>query len=67
MLADKSVIKALTKILDQDPDNVPIRLQLATLLYEDGRYREALNESQTILANQPTNTDALILASQVAE
>ncbi len=66
MATHEPAIEALARILERDPNNVAVRLNLATLLFEEAQYEQALMESQTVLASEPANIDALILASQAA-
>jgi SpoVK/Ycf46/Vps4 family AAA+-type ATPase len=60
-------LEDLEKILATDPNNLPVRLRYASLLYAMEQDEQAMKESQTVLASDPTNIDALILAAQTAE
>ncbi|MDQ3713799.1 MAG: AAA family ATPase [Acidobacteriota bacterium] len=67
MPIDKSVIAALEKAVEAEPENKSLRLHLASLLYEDGQFQASLAHCQTILNQEPANLDALEKAAQSAE
>ncbi len=67
MAVDKSVIAALEKAVETEPENKSLRLHLVSLLIEDKQFEKALNHAQTVLNQEPTNTDALEKAAQSAE
>jgi SpoVK/Ycf46/Vps4 family AAA+-type ATPase len=67
MLIDKSVIVALEKAVEAEPENKSLRLHLASLYYEDRQFQSALIHCQTVLNQEPTNLDALEKAAQSAE
>lgn len=55
----------LRRVLERDPGNTVIRLQLAGALVDDAPH-EALAEAQRVLAGDPTDELALRLAAQAA-
>ena len=65
MSADPSIVDYLRRVLQRDPDNTVIRLQLAGALLDDDP-RQALAEAQRVLAADPTDELALRLATQAA-
>lgn len=67
MPIDKSVIAALEKAVEAEPENTSLRLHLASLLYDDGQFQAALDHCRTILTREPANFDALERAAQSAE
>ncbi len=67
MAIDKSVIAALEKAVETEPENKSLRLHLVSLLIEDEQFEQALNHAQVVLSQEPTNTDALGKAAQSAE
>jgi len=67
MPIDKSVIAALEKAVEAEPENKSLRLHFASLLYDDGQFQAALAHCQTILNQEPANLDALEKAAQSAE
>jgi SpoVK/Ycf46/Vps4 family AAA+-type ATPase len=66
-MADKSIIDALNAALDIDPSNVPLRLHLASVLFESGETDDALRHSIEVLSLDPTNDKALKLAADISE
>ena len=67
MPIDKSVIAALEKAVEAEPENKSLRLHLAFLLYDDEQFQSALAHCRTILNREPANLDALEKAAQSAE
>ena len=67
MPIDKSVIAALEKAVEAEPENTSLRLHLASVLYDDGEFQAALDHCRTILNREPANLDALERAAQSAE
>lgn len=67
MPVDPNVIRAIELAVEQDPENIPLRLHLATLLCEAGKHMEALEHCARVVSLQPENSDALRLAAQCAE
>jgi SpoVK/Ycf46/Vps4 family AAA+-type ATPase len=67
MAIDKSVIAALEKAVETEPENKSLRLHLVSLLIEDKQFEKALNHAQTVLGQEPANLDALEKAAQSAE
>lgn len=67
MAIDKSILTAIAAAVEAEPENVALRLHLASLLFEDAQFGESLKQSQIVLANEPINTDALKKAADSAE
>src|SRR5262249_8877240 len=57
----------LAGAVERDPENIGVRLHLSLVLVEAERYNDALSHLQTVLAQDPTNTDALGRAAFVCE
>lgn len=66
MSANDSVINALTEALKSAPDDLAVRLHLASVLLEGGRAAEALEHYSQVLANDPVNVGALAGARDAA-
>jgi len=66
-MPDPALLAVLTDALARDPDNAAVRLHLASLLLEGGDAPAALDHLTTILAKQPSQREALLLASKAAE
>ena len=66
MPTDPSIIPAIAAAVQSSPDNVPLRLHLATLLMDAGRPGEALEHCALILSRQPDNRAALHQAADAA-
>jgi SpoVK/Ycf46/Vps4 family AAA+-type ATPase len=64
---DSSVIAAIAAAVQASPDNLALRVHLATLLAQAERWVESLEQAQTILARQPDHLEALELAAQACE
>jgi SpoVK/Ycf46/Vps4 family AAA+-type ATPase len=64
---DSSVIAAIAAAVQASPDNLALRVHLATLLAQAERWLESLEQAQTILARQPDHLEALGLAAQACE
>lgn len=67
MAIDKTVILAMQAAVENEPNNIALRLHLSTLLIEDGQFEESLRHSQVVLTQEPTNLDALEKAANSAE
>lgn len=67
MSVDKSVIDALRSAVENDPENIPVRLHLATILAESGSFNEAIEHIQKALNSEPANKTALEQAANVSE
>jgi len=67
MSVDPSVILALSTAAEADPANAALRMHLASLLYDAGRYAEALESCRVVLSRQPDDLQALDLAGRAAE
>ncbi len=67
MPVDASVLGALEQALAASPENVGLRLHLATLLLDAGRAADALTHGQVILAARPDHIEALQLTALAAE
>jgi SpoVK/Ycf46/Vps4 family AAA+-type ATPase len=61
MEPEHSVLDSLRKAVDAMPDDVPLRLHLATLLLQDGQRDEAIRQVGAILQRDPGNSAALAL------
>ncbi len=58
----------LRRLLEQDPENIPARLDLATLLAEDDQYfNETTNHLEEVLRLDPKNARAFTLLGQISE
>lgn len=66
MSAHDSVIDALSKALESQPDDIDIRLHLASVLLDADSASAALEHFSTVLANDPTNVTALAGAETAA-
>jgi SpoVK/Ycf46/Vps4 family AAA+-type ATPase len=64
---DSSVIAAIIAAVQASPDNLALRVHLATLLAQAERWVESLEQAQTILARQPDHLEALGLAARACE
>lgn len=67
MAIDKTVILAMQTAVENEPDNIALRLHLVNLLTTDGQFQESLHHAQVVLTQEPTNLDALELAANSAE
>jgi SpoVK/Ycf46/Vps4 family AAA+-type ATPase len=61
MEPEHSVLDSLRKAVDAMPDDVPLRLHLATLLLRAGQRDEAIRQVGAILQRDPANSAALAL------
>lgn len=66
MSTDPSIIAAIAAAVEASPENIPLRLHLATLLADSGRPLEALEQCTIILSRQPDNREALRKAADAA-
>ena len=64
---DSSVIAAIAAAVQASPDNLALRVHLATLLAQVERWVESLEQAQTILARQADHLEALELAARACE
>jgi SpoVK/Ycf46/Vps4 family AAA+-type ATPase len=64
---DSSVIAAIAAAVQASPDNLALRVHLATLLAQAERWVESLEQAQTILVRQPDHLEALELAARACE
>jgi SpoVK/Ycf46/Vps4 family AAA+-type ATPase len=64
---DSSVIAAIAAAVQASPDNLALRVHLATLLAQAERWVPSLEQAQTILARQPDHLEALELAARACE
>jgi SpoVK/Ycf46/Vps4 family AAA+-type ATPase len=62
----RSVIAAFEPLVEQSPDNVPLRLHLISLLLQGDRAEDALRHCDAILEADPSNADALALRELAA-
>jgi len=66
MATDPSIIAAIAAAAEATPDNVPLRLHLATLLLGADRPAEALEQCVIVLGRQPDSREALRMAADAA-
>jgi len=66
MTPDPSVIAAISAAVQVSPDNIALRLHLASLLHEAGQDKDALEQYTQVLAHDPSNRDALKRAAETA-
>jgi len=67
MESDSTVLDSLRKAVAAMPEDVPLRLHLATLLMGAGQRDEAVRHVGAILQREPGNADALALLREPAE
>src|SRR5713101_7204158 len=67
MSADPQVLAALTEAVQRQPDAIPLRLHLASLLLESGAEAQALGHYVAVLDREPEHQDALLGAIKAAE
>lgn len=67
MPVDPTIISAMKSAVDGDPDNLALRLHLASLLLESEQPQDALMHCAFVLAKQPAHLEALQKAMQAAE
>lgn len=63
-MAEDAVIQELAAAVERSPELAELRLHLATLLVERGRYAEALTHCSAVLAQDSSNTRAVTLLQQ---
>jgi SpoVK/Ycf46/Vps4 family AAA+-type ATPase len=61
MEPEPTVLDSLRKAVAAMPDDIPLRLHLATLLMQAGQHDEAIRNLGAILQRDPANSDALAL------
>ena len=66
MATNPSIISAIAAAVEATPDNVPLRLHLATLLLGADRPAEALEQCVVVLGRQPDSREALKMAADAA-
>jgi AAA+ superfamily predicted ATPase len=64
MEPDLTVLASLRKAVEAMPDDVPLRVHLATLLLRAGQRDEAIRHVGAVLQRDPGNSDALALLQQ---
>ena len=62
-MTTEPVLDSLRKAVEAMPDDVPLRLHLATLLMQGGQRDEAVRHLGAVLQRDPANADALKLLS----
>jgi AAA+ superfamily predicted ATPase len=67
MEPDLTVLASLRKAVEAMPDDVPLRVHLATLLLQAGQRDEAIRHVGAVLQRDPGNGEALALLQQPAE
>jgi hypothetical protein len=60
-VAEDALIRELSAAVERTPDALELRLHLAELLLDDGRYAEALSHCSTALTQDSANSVALTL------
>lgn len=63
-MAEDAVIQELAAAVERSPELAELRLHLATLLVERGRYAEALTHCSAVLAQDASNIRAVTLLQQ---
>ena len=63
-MAEDAVIQELAAAVERSPELAELRLHLAALLVERGRYAEALTHCSAVLAQDSSNTRAVTLLQQ---
>src|SRR5450631_3130090 len=64
MEPDPTVLASLRKAVEAMPDDVPLRVHLATLLLRAGQRDEAIRQVGAVLQRDPGNADALALLQE---
>jgi AAA+ superfamily predicted ATPase len=64
MEPEPTVLDSLRKAIDAMPDDVPLRLHLATMLLAAGQRAEAIRQLGAVLQRDPGNTQALSLLQE---
>src|SRR6516165_8102291 len=59
MEPEPTVLDSLRKAVDSMPDDVPLRLHLATILLRGGQHDEAIRQLGAVLQRDPGNVQAL--------
>jgi SpoVK/Ycf46/Vps4 family AAA+-type ATPase len=67
MEPDPTVLASLRKAVEAMPDDVPLRVHLATLLLQAGQRDEAIRHVGAVLQRDPGNTEALALLQRPAD
>jgi AAA+ superfamily predicted ATPase len=66
MEPDPTVLASLRKAVEAMPDDMPLRVHLATLLLQAGQRDEAIRHVGAVLQRDPGNTEALALLQRPA-
>src|ERR1700760_718141 len=66
MEPDPTVLASLRKAVEAMPDDVPLRVHLASLLMQAGQRDEAIRHVGAVLQRDPGNTEALALLQRPA-
>ena len=61
----RPAFQAYTRTVELDPENLPARIKLGTILVASGEREKALAEAETVLAAEPDNAGALALRGTV--
>ena len=64
---DDAVIQSLTAAVQARPDDLPLRLHLATMLVDAGRGEEAVTHLAAVLARDPGSTQARALMARALD
>jgi AAA+ superfamily predicted ATPase len=67
MHIDPTIIAALLSAVEKEPENIPLRLHLVSLLFDSQQMDEALKHCTVILTSQPDHGEALSYAALAAE
>jgi AAA+ superfamily predicted ATPase len=67
MEPEPTVLASLRKAVEAMPDDVPLRVHLATLLLRSGQRDEAIRQVGAVLQRDPGNAEALALLREPAE
>jgi predicted Zn-dependent protease len=66
MEPDPTVLASLRKAVEAMPDDVPLRVHLASLLLQAGQRDEAIRHVGAVLQRDPANAEALALLQRPA-
>ena len=67
MPVDKTLISVITSAVEAEPQNIALRIHLASLLFDDNQFALSFSHYQKVLNQEPTNIEALDKAAQSAE
>jgi tetratricopeptide (TPR) repeat protein len=61
----QAAISIYRRMLIEKPDDLPVRIEMAQLMNENGQPEEAASEIEKVLAVQPSNARLLVLAGDI--